>query len=459
MATTISERFSDHYSMRREISQPADLVSLLLRVLFFEKVRKTPAGVKALVERLRTGNLTQIEGRDQERERFTHWLWGYLKVNKTAKGVTFLPLHPALTLPDNGEASRVEKLVTEVARRFDAHQRAELAQALWTAERQPPLERLVYDITEWQLAEQPTGVADAPAFPHATRGEGPLSTDGILDVLVEDVLTLARETTSIRDFVDHAGRMMAFGLCRHLLVRGGVDLALPIYAAPASDTHAGVKSLAHEILEVHRSRLAQNLEQQFRAFVEDALAEAGHEGAPPDEPTARALVKELFHPLANVVPEGSYLERLREFGDFASMAHHYYWTQGSARGRFLRQLHGTHLNMAYKAGLANKRSRYSQWAFYWLASPLVETLALVSIPRHEPRVLVADLLRDWRDRYGIAVLIDESWGDYYRTHFRALGNPESLNEANLRRVNEVFAERGRLHKNSDDFPWAILRDK
>jgi hypothetical protein len=48
--------------------------------------------------------------------------------------------------------------------------------------------------------------------------------------------------------------------------------------------------------------------------------------------------------------------------------------------------------------------------------------------------------------------------EVYQASFRGLGNPEALNEANQRRFNEMLSERGRLHKNSDDFPWVILRD-
>ena len=150
---------------------------------------------------------------------------------------------------------------------------------------------------------------------------------------------------------------------------------------------------------------------------------------------------------------------MREHGSFANIAYHYYWTHGYARNRFLRRLHATHLNLAKKAGIANSRSRYSRWHFYWLAPSLVETLLLVSQPRlDKDRVLVMELLKDWRERYGIAMLIDPQWEEMYRRHFRGLGSPEALNEANQRRFIEILAERGRLHKNSDDFPWVLLRD-
>ena len=56
------------------------------------------------------------------------------------------------------------------------------------------------------------------------------------------------------------------------------------------------------------------------------------------------------------------------------------------------------------------------------------------------------------------MLIDGSWHDTFRANFRGLGSPESLNEANQRRFSEILAERGRLYKNSDDFPWVILQD-
>ncbi|HOQ27303.1 MAG TPA: hypothetical protein PLH36_01045, partial [Armatimonadota bacterium] len=76
----------------------------------------------------------------------------------------------------------------------------------------------------------------------------------------------------------------------------------------------------------------------------------------------------------------------------------------------------------------------------------------------EDRVLVADLLDEWRERYGVALLIDAGWEAEYRRSFRALGSPDALNEANQRRFSEILSEQGRIHKNSDEFPWVLLRD-
>jgi hypothetical protein len=76
----------------------------------------------------------------------------------------------------------------------------------------------------------------------------------------------------------------------------------------------------------------------------------------------------------------------------------------------------------------------------------------------EDRILVTTLLHYWYERYGIAILIDQTWSDAYRRYFPGMGSPEAMNEANQRRFSEILAERGRLHKNSDDFPWVILKD-
>jgi hypothetical protein len=176
---------------------------------------------------------------------------------------------------------------------------------------------------------------------------------------------------------------------------------------------------------------------------------------------ARQLTKRIFHYNANVVPPDPdrYADLRGDYNDLCGISYYYYWRRSGASSRFLRQLHTAQLNLAKKAGIANSRSRYSTWHYYWLAPSLVETLLLVSRPRlQSDRMLVVDLLRNWRDRYDLAMLIDDSWEDVYHASFRGLGNPEALNEANQRRFNEILSERGRLHKNSDDFPWVILRD-
>ena len=55
-------------------------------------------------------------------------------------------------------------------------------------------------------------------------------------------------------------------------------------------------------------------------------------------------------------------------------------------------------------------------------------------------------------------MINDQWLDLYRDNFRSLGSPDALNDANQRRFMEILSESGRLYKNSDDFPWVILKD-
>jgi superfamily II helicase len=126
---------------------------------------------------------------------------------------------------------------------------------------------------------------------------------------------------------------------------------------------------------------------------------------------ARELTKRIFHYNANVVPldPGGYAELRADHDSLCGVSYYYYWRRSGATSRFLRQLHRAQLNLTKKAGIANSRSRYSSWHYYWLAPSLVETLLLVGCPRlgHD-RMLVVDLLRDWRDRYGLAMLVDGS---------------------------------------------------
>jgi hypothetical protein len=323
----------------------------------------------------------------------------------------------------------------------------------------PPFEQAIYDLVKWQVegAEQiPLSIPES-VEPGMDGGLAPMAR-AILDQTREDLLALATEVNGVQDFADHSGRLLALALTRFFLAQADVDMALPIYAAPAADSHEGVRTLAHEAIEVHRARFEQLLHRQFEAFFQEAVAEVGGASDPSSAADARALTGRIFHPSANIV-SGQYDVLRGEHDSLCGVSYYYYWHHGGARSRFLRQLHTAQLNLAKKAGIANSRSRYSTWHYYWLAPSLVETLLLVSRPRlKRDRMLVVELLRDWRKRYGLTMLIDDSWQDTYRANFPGLGNPETLNEANQRRFNEILSERGRLHKNSDDFPWVVLRD-
>jgi hypothetical protein len=459
MTATVTTRIIEHYQLRREVSQPPDLATLLLaRLVYTPPARRTQA-IATLEQSLQDGTLTHVNG--NQAQAFTRWLYHYLVINRTVKGVSFYPIHPALALSTNAEGSRVEAFIEVLALSFTQAERDALLDALWTRETMPAFEQLLYDIIEWQLPPEgiapPADVARFAASPVPV--ENPTAGAQILQQAKADLLCLAKGAVGVQSFISHSGRLLALHMSRYLLAQAGVGQALPIYAAPAADSHEGVKTLAHEIIEIHRAEFAQVLEKQFKQAVAAAQAELGRHDDPDDEPTAREIIKRIFHSRANVIPPGKYQSYREIYGSIADMAYYYYWTQGYARGRFLRQLHATHLNLAKKAGYANSRSRYSAWHFYWLSPSLVETLLLVTqASTGQPRMLVNRLLRLWQERYGLAVTINESWQDVYNRSFRALGNPESLNEANLRRFNELLAERGRLYKNSDDFPWVILRD-
>jgi hypothetical protein len=472
-ALTIPEQLVQAYRLRREVSQTTDLAVLLLARLCYAPQARQPGAVTGFVRRLDAAAadgapLNGVSGHGSAE--FARFLSDYLVINRTAKGTTLLPMHPALTLATNGEGPRVEGFIAALAGQFTPAEAEALRQRLWSDAAQPGFERMLRDAVAWQIGDE--AVAPPPAEPWTERSvqDPPSSTrasslhaatarqTAIVAQTKDDLLALASRTVGVEDFVVHAGRLLAFAITRFLLAADETGGDLPIYAAPAADSHPGVKALAHEIIELHRARLAEALRRDFRSAVERAAAELGHPADPAGEGAARALAGELFGGRANIVPAGEYA-RLREaHGAFPQVAEHYYWTHGGARNRFLRQLHATHLNLAKKCGFANSRSRYSQWHFYWLAPSLVETLMLLAEARQgADRVLLADLLAHWRAHYGIAVMIDESWATAYRHYFRGMGSPDGLNEANQRRLAEILAERGRLHKNSDDFPWVLLR--
>jgi len=384
----------------------------------------------------------------------------YLIINKTIRGVTYYPIHPALALSINGEGPRVEGFIYMLVESFTTEERQGLVEKLWMPEFLPVFEQLIYNLIDWQLPQTPLAAPSNTGSQYSLKATSPFVQD-LLIKTKQDLIALSSVTTGVQAFVVHAGRLLALTLSRFFLLQAGITFDVPIYAAPAADSQEGVRALAHEILELHRARYAQALEERFRAFTFQAMQENGYSQDPQNESSARTLVGQIFHYNANIIPRSQegYKNALETRGSFTNLAYHYYWSHSGAAGRFLRQLHTAQLNMAKKAGLANSRSRNSQWSFYWLAPSLVETLLLVSQARlKRDRMLVNDLLVEWHKRYDIAVLIDEGWEDLYRRNFRSFGSPETLNEVNQRRFLEILAERGRLRKNSDDFPWVVLKD-
>ncbi|TEU10468.1 MAG: hypothetical protein E3J21_26330 [Anaerolineales bacterium] len=459
---SISAKFANLYRARREMSNPADLARLFMARLCYPADTWLPATVTDLVKVLKGGRLKGLTG--HEANKFAAWLHDFIVLGQRKGGASFYPIHPVLSRPLNREESRADGFILTLVRAFSSNERQQLVNALWGQGGQnlPPFERVIYDLVEWQIeGAEPMPLATIErAKPSDDPGLKPAAV-AILDQTREDLLVLAGEVNGVQSFIDHAGRLLALALARFFPAQADVDMTLPIYIAPAADSHDGVRALAHEAIEVHRALFGQALHRQFEAFYQEAVVEEESDRDPLDAEVARKLTKHIFHPRANVVPlEQDRYDDLREdHSDLCGVSYYYYWRRSGAGGRFLRRLHTAQLNLSKKAGIANSRNRYSAWHYYWLASPLVETLLLVSRPRLErDRMLVVELLRDWRDRYGLALLIDDSWEDVYHTRFRGLGNPEALNEANQRRFNEILSERGRLHKNSDDFPWVILRD-
>jgi hypothetical protein len=440
------------------MSDPADLARLFVARLYYPADARLPATVTNLVEALKNGKLEGLTG--SKVKEFAGWIRDFITLGRRTRGVSFYPLHPMLSRPLNREEPRADGFIHTLVQSFSPDERQQLSDALWG--NLPPFEQAIYDLVEWQITEAEQ--APLPILEQVRQVDDPGLTPAavaILNQTREDLLALAAEVNGVQSFTDHGGRLLAFALARFFLAQAAVDMRLPIYTAPAADSHDGVRALAHEAIEVHRALFEQALHRQFEAFFQEAAVEQGSAPDPSDAVVARELARRIFNPKANIVPEGSdgYVESRREHVNLSGISYHYYWQHSGAPSRFLRQLHAAQLNLCKKAGIANSRSRYSTWHYYWLAPSLVETLLLVSRPRLDrDRMLVIDLLRDWRDRYGLAMLVDDSWEDVYHASFRGLGNPEALNEANQRRFNEILSERGRLHKNSDDFPWVVLRD-
>ena len=454
---TVPEKFAHYYCARREMSDPADLARLFVARLFYPADTRLPATVTHLVEALKHGKLKGLAGSKADVGKSVEWLRAFITLGWRTRGVSYYPLHPMLSRPLNREEPRVDGFILTLVQSFSSADRQHLHNALWG--NLPPFEKVIHDLVQWQIeeAEQTPMAIVEQTRPGMDSNLTPAAT-AILEQTREDLLALAAEVNGVQDFTDHAGRLLALALTRFFLAQANVDMTLPIYAAPAADSHEGVRTLAHEAIEVHRARFEQALHRQFEAFFQGAVAEVGGASDPSSAAGARDLTERIFNPKANIV-SGQYADLREEYGSLCGVSYHYYWHHSGARSRFLRQLHTAQLNLAKKAGIANSRSQYSTWHYYWLAPSLVETLLLVSRPRlMRDRMLVVELLRDWRKRYGLTMLIDDSWQDIYRANFPGLGNPEALNEANQRRFNVILSERGRLHKNSDDFPWVVLRD-
>lgn len=455
--TTVSEKFAAHYRARREMSDPADLARLFIARLCYPLDSRLPTAASELFKSVKTGQFTQLSGRAAGG--FAVWLRDFITLGHRTRGVSFYPLHPLLSRAFNGEEARADGFIMSLVRSFGADERRCLIDRLWN-DHLPPFEKMLYDLIEWQspgLGVLTTEIPDVAIVDSGLTEESV----AILTCAREDLLALAQAANGVQNFVEHAGRLLALTLARFFLTQAGLNFTLPIYIAPAADSHEGVRTLAHEIIETHRAHLERALRLQFESFYQESVSEEGALADPQDMAAARALTQQIFHPNANIVPQDAnrYAELRREHQTLCQIAYHYYWRHSGASSRFLRQLYAAQLNLTKKAGIANSRSRYSTWHYYWLSPELVETLLLVSRPRLQvDRILMVDLLRDWRERYGLAPFIDESWEEVYRTNFRGLGNPEALNEANQRCFAEILAEHGRLEKNSDDFPWVILED-
>lgn len=453
---TVSEKFAGYYRARREMSDPGDLARLFIARMCYPVEAGLPAAASDLFKAVETGKWAHLTGRAVGE--FSGWLRDFVTLGRRTRGVSFYPLHPLLARASNGEEARTDGFILTLVRGFGADERRRLIDALW--DHLPPFEKALYDLIEWQAAGVGTPTAEVSDVSISDLGLTAESTD-VLACAREDLLALAETASGVQNFVEHAGRLLALTLARFFLTQAGLSFTLPLYIAPAADSHEGVRTLAHEIIETHRAHFERALQRQFESFYQEAVAEAGGITDPADVTVARELTRNIFHRNANIVPHdaGQYGTLRKEHDTLCNIAYHYYWRHSGSASRFLRQLYAAQLNLTKKAGIANSRSRYSTWHYYWLAPELVETLLLVNRLRlQSSRMLVVDLLRDWRERYGLALLIDQTWGDAYRANFRGLGNPEALNEANQRRFNEILAERGRLHKNSDDFPWVILQD-
>jgi hypothetical protein len=97
----LAEKTAQYYGVRREVSQPADLATLLLARMLYDVPPKTPRPVLDLVRQLKGEPDAQpLEGVNQQRggDVFKGWLRRYLMISETIKGTSFYPLHPALTV-------------------------------------------------------------------------------------------------------------------------------------------------------------------------------------------------------------------------------------------------------------------------------------------------------------------------------------------------------------------------
>ena len=463
----VSEAIFNKFLVRREVSQTPDLATLLVARLFYPggSFQAATAIVKAVLEK----QLKQLSvGTELENEAFTAWLQRYLTINSTVKGTSFYPVHPVLSLSTNGERPRVEVFINLVAQKFTEQDQFELYKALWDENNMPPFERVIFYLVKAQTLDPSSNLepsfavsGGATSNPDKVSLSTPAQSQAVIAVIEQtkqDLLSLAKVTVGIQAFITHAGRLLALALTRYLLLQAGVDLALPIYAAPAADTNEGVRALSHEIIETHRNQFEKALRTLLKQEVEHALTSLNLLATPSDETMAQNTVKKLFRRALTLIPKGQYAELLESYPTMADLADRYYWLEGGSSNRFLRQLHSSHLNLSKKAGIALSRSQQSQWHFYCLSPALVETLLLVRQAGPETRIQVNELLKEWRARYGLAVIIDETWLGKYRQSFRSFGSPDALDEANRQRFIEILADRGRLYKNSDDFPWVILRD-
>lgn len=147
---TVSEKFTQLYRARREMSDPADIARLLIARLYYPEDTRLPVAVNDLVSRLRAGDLEGVSGK--KAGEFADWVRDFVTLGQRRRGTSFYPIHIALSRPLNGEESRVDAFILTLARSFSPDERQGLFQALW--HNLPPFEEAIHDLVAWQLTEQ-----------------------------------------------------------------------------------------------------------------------------------------------------------------------------------------------------------------------------------------------------------------------------------------------------------------
>ena len=97
------------------MSDPADLARLFLARLCYPSDARLPDTITNLVQAVLNGQWKKGHVVGPKAAEFSAWLRNYIVLGQRTRGVSFYPIHPALSRPLNREEPRVDGFILTLA--------------------------------------------------------------------------------------------------------------------------------------------------------------------------------------------------------------------------------------------------------------------------------------------------------------------------------------------------------